>query len=198
MIRILKLWQHEMVISSVMLWSWKSSKYYFFFSKNRVQNCSCLPIKLPWLTRLQFVFNATILALFMPPLPSPALHATLLPVCSHLLSAGSGSSAPSAGYSAPRTCGQGDSMGTPGNTGAKCSHRKGTLQGTEILCWIHYKPQTILQDDFRMLGGHSRSFISWDKSFTSLKMSHVPRVLVTWYQLNFTKGTTSLTISSLQ
>lgn len=74
-------------------------------------------------------FNAPILALFMPPLPSPALHATLLPVCSHLLSAGSGSSAPSAGYSAPHTCEQGDSMGIPGITGlgAKGSDRKGGI-----------------------------------------------------------------------
>lgn len=70
-------------------------------------------------------FNATTLVLFMPPLPSPALHATLLPVCSHLLSAGSGSSAPSAGYSAPHTCEQ-ETLCISGNTGlgAKGSHRK--------------------------------------------------------------------------
>lgn len=125
-----------MVISSVMLLSRKPSKHSIFFSKQSSE--LQLPSKKTALTnKASASFNATTVALFMPPLPSPALHATLLPVCSHLLSAGSGSSAPSAGYSAPRTCEQGDAVSTPGNAGlrAKGSDRKGDTSKHRSSLW---------------------------------------------------------------
>lgn len=133
-VTILKLWQHEMVIFSVVLWTWKPSKHSFFSSKQSSE--LQLPSKKTALTnKASACFNATTPALFLPLLPSPALHATLLPVCSHLLSAGSGSSAPSAGYSAPHTCEQGDSVGIPGNTGlgGRGSDRKVIFQSTGAL-----------------------------------------------------------------
>lgn len=153
-------------------------------------------------------FNAPILALFMPPLPSPALHATLLPVCSHLLSAGSGSSAPSGGYSAPHTCEQGDSMGISWKRRAwsqglrqKRGHSKAQNLSVEFMTSPRQfcrmcSTKRLISEGWEGYAWHSRDFISWDKDFTSLKMSHVPRVWITWYQLNFPKGTTSPTISS--
>lgn len=174
-----------------------------FFSQNKVQNCSCLLRKLPWLTRLQHL-------LMQQPWLCSCHHYLLLLCMQHSC------------LCALICCLQGvipllhqqvTLLHVPVNretpwalletqgSEPRAQTEKVTLQSTEVLCGIRGKSQTILQDVLISEGWegcawHSRDFISWVKCFTSLKMSHVPRVLITWYQLNFTKDTTSPTISS--